>query len=86
MFYMVGKTLNASEIWDSHTYIYMYLLINEKGKVNIFSNHLNDINKQSIKQINPQRLMKLFVAMVVSLQYYWGCKRLNTVVTGLYLT
>lgn len=59
--------------------------INEKGKVNIFSNPLNYINKQSIKEINPQRLMKLFVAMFVSSQYYWGCKRLNPVVTGLHL-
>lgn len=59
--------------------------INEKGKVNIFSNPLNDINKQSVKEINPQRLMDLFVAMFVSSLYYWGCKRLNPVVTGLHL-
>lgn len=56
--------------------------INEKGKVNIFSNPLNDINKQSVKEINPQRLMDLFVAMFVFSQYYWG---LNPVVTGLHL-
>lgn len=38
--------------------------INEKGIVNIFSNPLNDINKQSIKEINPAKINGLICGNV----------------------